>query len=80
MARITETYELQPTDCRKSCYGKAEVAVYDDGTKELYSYGTRIMRKHPDGTLERIWGGWSATTGRHIKYFCGLNKKEYFAL
>lgn len=26
---------------------------------------------------ERLWGGWSATTGRHIAAFCGMNKKEF---
>lgn len=45
--------------------------------KTLFSYDTEIMRKNPDGTLVKLWDGWSATTGRHIKAFCGLSKKEY---
>lgn len=67
-------YELQPTDGRKSFYGKARVVIDDDGTETLISYTTPVMRRDPDGTLHRLWWGWSATTGRHIKAFCGLNK------
>lgn len=33
-----------------------------------------------DGNIIRLWNGWSATTGRHISAFCGLNKKEYLEL
>lgn len=67
-------YELQPTDGRKSFYGKAKVVIDDDGTETLISYTTPVMRRDPDGTLHRLWWDWSATTGRHIKAFCGLNK------
>lgn len=73
-------FELVPTDGRKSFYGKAMVALEDDGTQHLYSYHTEIMQRNPNGELFRIWDGWSVTTQRHIKAFCGLNKKEYFAL
>ena len=70
-------YELIPTDGRKSFYGKAVVMVADDMTETLYSYGTKIIEKTPGGGLVRFWGGWSQTTGRHIKAFCGLNKSDY---
>ena len=73
-------YELIPTDGRKSFYGKAVVIIDDDGTETLFSYGTPIIRRHTDGTLERLWDGWSATTGRHISAFCGLNKKGFMEL
>ena len=73
-------YELIPTDGRKSFYGKAVVMVQDDGSEILYSYGTKIIEKTPGGGLVKFWDGWSQTTGRHIKAFCGLNKAEYFAL
>lgn len=68
-------YELMPAGGRKSFYGKA---VVDGDT--LYSYGTKIMTKNSDGTFTRHWNGWSATTGRHIKAFSGLDKKGYEAL
>lgn len=71
-----KTYELNPTDSRKSFYGKAIVKVMDDGTEILQSYQTDVIKRTPDGKLKRLWGGWSATTGRHISAFCGLNKKE----
>lgn len=73
-------YELIPNDGRKSFYGKAVVEVADDGSETLYSYGTPIVKKTAAGELVRLWDGWSATTGRHIKAFCGLNKAAYMAL
>lgn len=65
---MTKRYELTPTDSRKSFYGKCYVEVAEDGTETLY------------GTLKRLWFGWSATTGRHIATFCGMNKKQFEAL
>ena len=74
-----KVYELIPTDGRKSFYGKARVLV-DGGTETLVSYTTKVIRRDADGTLHRLWSGWSATTGRHIAAFCGINKKEWDAL
>lgn len=73
-------YELIPTNRQKSFYGKARVAVDDDGTETLYSYGTPIVRRDADGKLTRLWDGWSATTGKHIASFCGLDKAGFMAL
>lgn len=74
------TYELTPTDGRKSFYGKAVVVVEDNGTETLYSYGTPIVKRLVFGELVKMWDGWTATTGRHIKAFCGLNKAAYMSL
>ena len=76
---MTRMYDLEPL-YQKSFYGKAKVEIKDDGTETLYSYGTPIIRRNPDGTLKRLWFGWSATTGKHIISFCGLNKKQFEAL
>ena len=73
-------YELKPQDGHKSFYGKADVLVYEDGTEMLRSYGTIVAIREPDGTILRSWDGWSATTGRHIAAFCGLNKKQYLSI
>lgn len=73
-------YELIPTDGRKSFYGKAVVIVEDNGTETLYSYGTHIIKRLVSGKLVKLWSGWSATTGRHIQAFCGLNKAAYMNL
>ncbi len=73
-------YELSPIDGRQSFYGKARVAIEDDGSETLYSYTTPIIKRLASGELVKLWGGWSLTTGRHIKAFCGLNKAEYMAL
>lgn len=73
-------YELRPVDNRKSFYGKAVVVVEDNGTETLYSYGTPIVKRLVSGELVKMWDGWTATTGRHIKAFCGLNKAAYMSL
>lgn len=73
-------YDLIPNDGRKSFYGKAVVEVANDGTETLYSYNTAIIKRTAAGELVKLWDGWSVTTGRHIKAFCGLNKAAYMAL
>ena len=70
-------YELRPTNGQKSFYGKALVKRNDDGSETLYSYGTAIIKQTAAGELVRLWDGWSATTGRHIKSFCGINKAAF---
>lgn len=72
-------YELRPIDGRKSFYGKAVVEV-DASGETLYSYNTPIIKRTAAGELVRLWAGWSATTGRHIAAFCGLNKAGFMAL
>ena len=73
-------YELKPTTNQKSFYGKAQVIVSSDGTQFLKSYETIVLKRKPDGELVRTWDGWSATTGKHIAAFAGINKKQYLAL
>lgn len=76
-----KTYELSPVlGQQESFYGKAHVQEYDDGSAVLFSYYTPIIRREKNGSLSRLWAGWSATTGRHIYAFCGLRKKDFTAL
>lgn len=77
---MAKFYELSPIDGRKSFYSKALVEICNDGTEVLYSYGTKIISRIPDGSLVRYWDGWSLTTGRHIKAFCGLSKSDFLEL
>lgn len=70
-------YELIPNNGQKSFYGKAIVEVDQNGNETLYSYNTPIIKKLATGDLVKLWEGWTATTGRHIKAFCGLSKAEY---
>ena len=71
-----KTYELKPIH-QKSFYGKAKVHVCDNGDEVLQSYGTLVLTRKQDGTLVRHWNYWSATTGKHIAAFAGLNKADY---
>lgn len=73
-------YELTPNNGRKSFYGKAIIEVADDGSETLYSYNTPIIKKSSNGDLVKLWDGWTATTGNHIRAFCGLSKAEFLAL
>lgn len=73
-------YELKPITSQKSFYSKAVVQVDDDGNETLYSYGTPIIEKLADGTYKKLWDGWTATTGKHIKAFSGLNKAAFIGL
>lgn len=75
--KAIEIYELTPNTRQKSFYGKARVTVYSDGSKVLTSYSTDVVRKDANGKVFRLWSGWSATTGKHIAAFCGLNKREF---
>ena len=72
-------YELIPTNSQKSFYGKAYV-IENNGVKVLISYTTPVAKIDKNGQIFRLWDGWSATTGRHIAAFCGLNKREFSAL
>ena len=73
-------YDLKPIDGRKSFYGKAKIYLEENGDKTLYSYGTKILTITKEGKYIKFWNDWSATTGRHIAAFCGLNKKQYESL
>lgn len=75
--KAIEFYELTPKTSQKSFYGKARVTVYSDGSKVLASYSTDVARIDANGNVFRLWTGWSATTGKHIAAFCGLNKREF---
>ena len=69
-------YELIPTNGRKSFYGKAQILVDETG-ETLFSYSAPILHIDKSGKMTRLWDGWSATTGTHIKSFCGLNKAQF---
>lgn len=73
-------YELIPNGTQKSFYGKAVVMADNAGNETLYSYNTPIIKRLVNGSLVKLWGGWSATTGKHIKAFCGLNKAGFMSL
>ena len=76
--RESRFYDLEPNNGRQSFYGKARVKREPNGDEVLYSYNTPIIKKTKDGDLIRLYDDWSATTGRHIAAFCGLNKRQFF--
>lgn len=81
MSKVTKQYELMPLEYQnqKSFYHKAVVQERDNGTEVLFSYSTPIVVRR-NGKVERLWHGYSATTQKHVRAFCGLNKAEYEAL
>lgn len=73
------TYYLKPINNQKSFYNKAVVTI-ENGVETLYSYNTPIIKRLKNGTLIRLYDGWTTTTGKHIKAFCGLNKQEFLKI
>ena len=76
---FTSVYDLRPLESQhqRSFYGKAMVLMLADGTRVLRSYRTIVASISPDGAISRHWDGWSATTGRHVKAFCHMNKTDF---
>ena len=64
-------YDLKPINGRKSFNGKASVIEHDNGVVELKSYNTIVCRI-VNGSFERLWDDYSATTMNHINAFCDL--------
>lgn len=60
--------------------GAPFVEVGGNGTETLFSYCTAICERDSAGNIRRIWNGWTQTTGKHIKAFCGLNKAQFMEL
>lgn len=77
--KIVKSWELKATS-QKSFYRKAIVQVDNNGNETLYSYNTPIIKKYVDGTYKKLWDDWTATTGKHIRSFCGLSKAEFIEL
>ena len=66
-------YELKPKyDRCKSFYKRAKVQE-NDGEKRLISYSTKVCSIDSDGNFHRHWGGYSATTMRHVNEFIRQN-------
>lgn len=71
------SYDLMPLHTnQKSFYGKASVYVAKDGRDNYYtlrSYETAVVSVYvgPDDIpyIKRLWGGYSATTMRHVNEF-----------
>lgn len=74
---LVADYEVMPQDGSKSFYRKAIIKKDAQGREVLYSYDTPVLRKEKDGSYTRLWDGWSATTGRHIKSWANIDKKEW---
>jgi hypothetical protein len=75
-------YNLKPVDSHVSFYGKAK--VYDvNGYHVLRSYDTMVAYIDSYDHFYRTWGGYSATTMRHVNSFLvyhglpSINKKMW---
>lgn len=74
--------ELLPlsTQRQRSFYGKAIVVNKSNGDQILLSYLTPVAKRNGNGRITRLWSGWTATTGKHILAFTGMNKSEFCRL
>ena len=55
-------------------YAQAHIEVMSDGSKQLFSYLTRVLEVDSEGFVT-VYGLYSATTRKHISAFA----KEYLA-
>lgn len=67
---------IKKVESLKGSNGKALIKTMTDGSRVLQSYYTDVLEISKTGKITVLWNGWSCTTGKHIKAFCGLNKKE----
>ena len=67
-----KNFNLIPNDSHKSFYGKARVTEFDNGSAILTSYETVVCSVDTSGNFHRHWGGYSATTMRHVNAFLAL--------
>lgn len=64
-------------------YKRAKVRKLNDGTKELFSYKTKVAILTKGGNFIKLWDGYSLTTLKHINIFRRenglkeINKKEW---
>lgn len=61
-------------------YDTEIIHITPDGEKYRVWEGSYVLRNGPFWTKYEEWTEWTATTGRHIRAFCGLNKKEFMKL
>lgn len=52
-------------------YMNAWIKYYDDGSQILQSYNTDVVKRTPSGKYIRLWDGWSPTTMKQVKVYCG---------
>lgn len=73
-------YELTPNGTQKVSMEKPLLKLTTPGMKRFTAITPPIIKRLVNGSLVRLWGGWSNTTGKHIKAFCGLNKAGFMGL
>ena len=74
---VQNAYYIKPIGGQKSYYNKAVQVNMKNGEKFLVSYATAVCKIDKDGNFHRLWGGYSATTMKHINDFNtynGVNK------
>ena len=74
MSKVIIT-ELTPDNSRKSFYGKARVLSLGN-VHVLQSYNTDVCMIDGTGRVLRLWGGYSATTMRHVNAFLSTFGKD----
>lgn len=55
---------------------QAWIKRYDDGSEVLQSYNTDVVFKTSSGKYIRLWKGWSMSTMKQVRAYCGLSLRE----
>lgn len=72
-ANCNSEVELVPDNGRRSFYGKGTMLLGKNGYRFCRSYRTIVAMATPNGSLVRVWNGYSPTTMSHISSFCVTN-------
>ena len=81
MMNYVKKYALEPERVnQKSFYRKAYILIDDAGNEYLKSYDTIVMSRSANGELKRHWDGYSKATGKHVREFSGIGKKDWDAM
>ena len=64
-----KTIELKPRYDRAASFYKKASIIIDNETAYLRSYNTIVCSIDKNGNFRRHWGGYSATTMRHVNEF-----------
>lgn len=57
-------------------YMNAYIKYLDNGDEILQSWSTDVVLRKKNGELVRLWSGWSVSTNKQVKDYCGKSLRD----
>ena len=57
-------------------YMNAYIKYLDNGDEILQSWSTDVVLRKKNGELVRLWSGWSISTNKQVKDYCGKSLRD----